>query len=135
MSLVTCNNFPNFHNLWRKVFFLSFQFSLFYKTPKGIICTEGRNSTVFLVLYWLWLKQTIIYNSSHHECPDNIPDGLILLDEPVEIIHQDTVLVRHLLGGQLWNKRVGYLLTKKGLCYCFWLESLPLDRKSFNPLW
>ena len=38
-----------------------------------------------------------VHHSSHHECPDNIPDSLILLDEPVEIIHQDTVLVRHLL--------------------------------------
>ena len=38
---------------------------------------------------------------------------LILLDESVEVIHQDTVLVRHVPGGQRWNKRVDHLLPKE----------------------
>ena len=42
---------------------------------------------------------------SYHEDPHNGPDGLVLLDKFVQITHDHLVLLRYLVGGQLWRTK------------------------------
>ena len=41
-----------------------------------------------------------VKEESYHEISDNIPDGLVLLDQPVEVIDKGDVFVGDLLGSE-----------------------------------
>jgi hypothetical protein len=48
---------------------------------------------------WMIFFLNLVNKKTYHQSTDNISDGLVLLDEAVEIIHQDGVLIRHLFRG------------------------------------